>query len=373
MKAPSAQAILAFVLFPLFASMARAQEPSIDRLLSKLPPPEKIVKPQIVRRGEMADPVMRDPLVAQITSALRSRGSIGRAVKFSHDLTAKYPQSAAALCVRGLVAVDAREFGDAATSFRGAIALRPNFTSAHLGLAEMEGSQNHYAAAIPHLQRYVQIEPDAVVGWYALSDCALRTGRKADAVTYARRAAALAGSNVFVWIQLARAEKAAGHSEETLRAIAKAAEISPDSAEMLAVVGLSYINLGQIRQAIPPLARAARLAPNNFLLEAQLGFCLQSVGQVDDGIAHLKAGARLAPNYPPVWEHLGLAYQKKGLHRDAVKAFERAAKIMPTYRPTWQHLAEEYRAVGDAAGAEKAAGRARALPAGRPMPMMTRS
>ncbi len=46
-------------------------DPSIDRLLSKLPPPEKLVKRPVERALDASDPAMRDPLVKSIAGALR--------------------------------------------------------------------------------------------------------------------------------------------------------------------------------------------------------------------------------------------------------------------------------------------------------------
>src|SRR5207253_10689815 len=63
---------------------------------------------------------------------------------------------------------------------------KPQLTLAHFGLALIEGKQNHFAAAMPHLRRVIEIDPKAAGAYYALSDCALRTGRKQESVEYAR-------------------------------------------------------------------------------------------------------------------------------------------------------------------------------------------
>ncbi len=336
-----------------FAPELRAQDPSIDRLLSKLPPPEKLVKRPVERALDASDPAMRDPLVKSIGAALSAQNP-GRALSFARQLTTRYPRNAAALTLRGMIAIIARQVSDASSSFHEAIAIQPKLSTAHFGLALVEAVQNRFGAAIPHLQRFVQLEPNAGAGWLA------------------RRATAVMPSAVGSWIALARAEKAAGNTDGTLRAVQKAADLSPDSAAMLTIIGYSYIDLNRIPQAVPPLTRAAKLAQRDFLVRSQLGYCLESVGQVDAGISHLEAGAKLAPNYGPVWEHLGVAYQKKGRHRDAVKAFEKATKIMPSYRISWQHLAESYRAAGDMAKADRASATARAIPAGGAMPVAQR-
>ncbi|HSH37190.1 MAG TPA: tetratricopeptide repeat protein, partial [Chthoniobacterales bacterium] len=252
------------------ASLARAQQtdPSIDRLLSKLPPPEKIVKPAPERAMQSADPAGRDPLVGGIFAAVKA-GNGSRAHALARQLTERHPRSAGAFVLRGVIASALRQFGDARISYKTASTLQPNLSAAHLGLAQVEGMQGRPAGAIPHLQRYVQMEPKAAVGWFALSDCALRVGRKSESVTYARKATALAPSDALTWVQLARAERAVGNNEGTLTALSRAADVSPDSGVMLATVGYTYINLNRISQAIPPLMRAARLMPDDGLVHAQ--------------------------------------------------------------------------------------------------------
>ena len=353
------------ILATLIAPMASAQDPSIERLLKKLPPPEKLVKPSVARAIDQPDPALRDPLVSQIASAAQSN-NLGRALELARKLSAKHPKSAGAECLRGMLALIARQYGEATTAFRSSTSIQPGFALSHFGLAGVAVAQGRYGAAVPHLRTLTRLEPKYFFGWMALSECAIRSGHKQEGVETARRATALAPSAPDAWLQLARAENARGNAEASLIALNRGAEVSPDNAAIMATVGFGYINLNRIPQAIPPLQRAARLAPKDFLVHAQLGYCLQATGQLDAAIRHLRLGASLAPkSYGPVWDHLGVAYQKKGLHRDAVKAFEHATQIMPNYRLAWQHLAEEYRALGQMAEANRAAARAQSLP-GRP-------
>ena len=339
-----------------------AQDASIDQLLKRLPPPEKLVKPSVQRAVEQPDPALRDSMANDILTVWRN-GSIPRALELSRTLVKRYPRSAGAQCLRGVLALDLHQYGEAAAAFRQSIALRPGFALSHFGLAVVEAVQGRFSSAMPHLLQLARLEPNSPVVWEALSDCAQRLGRREESLTYARRATTVAPARISTWLQLARAENALGHTDGTLSALTRAAEVSPDSATILSLVGFSYINLNRIPQAIPPLLRAAQLAPKDFLVQSQLGYCLQATGQLDAGITHLRLGANLAPkNYGPVWDHLGVAYQKKGLHADAAKAFERATQIMPGYRLSWQHLAAEYRALGRVADATRATARAQSLP-----------
>jgi hypothetical protein len=49
------------------------QDVSVDKLLNKLPPPEKLAKPPVERALQQPDPAIKDPLVGQIVRSLSAR------------------------------------------------------------------------------------------------------------------------------------------------------------------------------------------------------------------------------------------------------------------------------------------------------------
>lgn len=208
---------------------ATAQDPSIDKLLSKLPPPKKLVKSPVQRALQTPDPILRNPLAKAIIQALSARNP-SRALSLSHQLTDRYPKNVLAFCLRGAIGFGLRQFGDASFAFRNAIVIQPKSSLAHFGLGIVEAAQGHFGAAMPQFQKVAELEPKSFVGWICLSGCAQRLGRRQESVEYAKRATALAPSVVATWLQLARAEKEAGNKSGTLTAISKAAELSPDSA-----------------------------------------------------------------------------------------------------------------------------------------------
>src|ERR1051326_9116727 len=210
------------------SGVARAQDPSIDGLLKKLPPPEKLVKPSVQRAIRKTDPAVNDPLAGQVFLALNSNNG-NRALELSRKLAAAHPNSGAAHCLEGLVAILMNQLGEASTALHRSEKLEPNFAMTQLGLGSVEAMQQHFAAAIPHWKKLTQLEPKYLFGWEALSDCCLRVGRKQEAAEAARKAAAIAPSSASAWLQLARTEREIGNTEAALRALTHGAEVSPDS------------------------------------------------------------------------------------------------------------------------------------------------
>lgn len=184
---------IAILLGLVLGSAAFAQDAAIDKLLNKLPPPEKLLKPQVQRTLQQQDPAFRDPLGQQTVSAISKR-DFRRAMNFSRKLTERYPHSAPAYCLRGSLACSLRQYKEASSSFHTAAGIQPRSAEAHFGLGLVEGAQGHFAAALPHLQRCAELEPDSFIPYVFLSDCAQSVGHKEESRRYAKKATELAPS-----------------------------------------------------------------------------------------------------------------------------------------------------------------------------------
>jgi tetratricopeptide (TPR) repeat protein len=190
--------------------VASAADPSIDRLLGKLPAPEKFV-----------DPARNDPLAKQMFAAAKAQ-NFGIALESSRRLANKYPRSLGAQAYHGLLAIALRRFPEATAAYRKALSIRPDFSPAYIGLALAEAAQNHYREALSNFQRITKVAPKADVGWIGSSACAEKLGMHQDSLTYARRATIVAPTSAGAWYQLAREEGLFGDKQAAGKALARA-------------------------------------------------------------------------------------------------------------------------------------------------------
>ena len=197
----------------LAATRASAADPSIDRLLNKLPAPEKFV-----------DPAQNDPLAKQMLAALKAK-NLGTALDASRRLANKYPKSLGAQVVHGLIALGVRQFAEASAAYRKALAIRSGFPVAYLGIALAEASQGHFRVALSNFQQITRIAPKADIGWIGSSACAEKLGMRQESLNYARRATALAPSSPGAWYQLAREEGLFGDKQAAAKALAHANQL----------------------------------------------------------------------------------------------------------------------------------------------------
>jgi tetratricopeptide (TPR) repeat protein len=194
-----------------------AQDPSIDRLLGKLPPPEKFV-----------DNAAKDPLVKQIEAAAKAK-NLGAALEASRQLARRYPKSLGAQMIHGTLALSLRRFPEALGAYRKARSIQPDFPAAYVGLGVAEASQQNFRAALSHFQQVTRLAPQAEVGWGGSSACAEKLGRLRESLEYARRATAVAPSSATAWYQLAREEGLSGNKQASDKALARANQLQRKS------------------------------------------------------------------------------------------------------------------------------------------------
>ena|SRR5689334_20072932 len=192
-----------------------AQNASVDQLIKKLPPPEKVGK---------TDPAGRDPLAKQIAASAKAM-NFGNAYALSQKLVAKYPQSAGAEALQGQLALAMRRYSEAASAFHKAISLQPDFAFAHLGLALTDLSQQRFKAAMTDFGQVTHILPNNEIGWIGLSVCSEKLGRKKESLDYARRSTSVAPSSFAAWQQLAREEGVSGNQQAAAKAMNRANEL----------------------------------------------------------------------------------------------------------------------------------------------------
>lgn len=211
---------VAIVLSLVRPDACAAADSEIDRLLKKLPPPEKLVKvnERVVR---VSDPALRDPLVKQIEAAAKARQS-KRALELARQLATRYPSSATAHYYAGYFASGERQLAEASAAFRRALAIQPQLVLCHLSLSFVEWRQGHYKVALHHMRQVTKLEPRAAAGWAVLSMCAEMTGQWQESVMAARRLVVLEPRQTAAWVRLAMAEKNVGNYHAAVQAMDRA-------------------------------------------------------------------------------------------------------------------------------------------------------
>ena len=205
------------VLLAFGICSAQSADEAIDRLINKLPPPQKFV-----------DPAINDPLAKQINPAIKAH-NYGVALDLSRKLAARYPKSVGAQMVHGLLAMSLREFREASDAYHKALSIRPDFPFAFVGLGIVNAAQNRFSAALSNFQQVTRTAPQLDVGWVYASVCAEKLGRRRESLEYARRATVAAPSSAGAWLQAAREENLAGNVQAAKAAMARAGQVQREA------------------------------------------------------------------------------------------------------------------------------------------------
>src|ERR1700722_19248133 len=109
--------------------VAQSAQESIDSLLNKLPPPNKLVKPHVQQALE--DPAVKDPLADRAIAA-EARGDFGTGLTLGRQLAQKDPKSAFAHLFHGATAIDAERWPEAEQALQASITIDAGHGVSHL-------------------------------------------------------------------------------------------------------------------------------------------------------------------------------------------------------------------------------------------------
>jgi len=269
-----------------------AEDASIDRLLGKLPPPEKIIKPSAQAQAKQQDPALNDPLLVDIF-VLANMGKVSDARFYSRKLSEKYPGSEAALILWGECAYRLRYYDEAAGVFRRATAVAPHDGYTWLYLAKAENALGHIGTALTAMAKAAEISPN---------DGEL---------------AAVLGFN---YINLNKVPQA-------ISPLQRAAKLLPQDYLVQSQLGYCLLVTGQTNAAIGPLQRGATLNSKYGPVWEHLGVAYKKQGRHGDAVVALENATRLLPSSSLAWKHLADVYQATGRTADAQRAAARAQKL----------------------------------------------
>ena len=204
--------------------------------------------------------------------------------------------------------------------------LSPGSFAAHHQLGEFYIQQRRLAAAIPHLEKALAIDPSHDVNAYDLAVAYLQAGRFSDARALVRRRLA-ATETAELRNLLGDTEEAEGNLLAAAEEYQKAAHMDPTE-ENLFDWGNNLLQLRAYEPATDVLAEAVRRHPRSARLKVALGIALYSRGQYEDAIRSFCAAADLDPRDERPYLFLGEMY---GVSADlAPEVTKRLARFVAT-------------------------------------------
>lgn len=232
-----------------------------------------------------------------------------------------------------------RMYRDVFTLYRTTLARNPACWMAHNNLAEALTAAGKPGEAIPHLERALQLKPDAAEVENNLGDDLRRLGRAAEAIPHLERALLLQPRFAEARNNLGVALVALGRLQEGKAAFAEAVRLKPDFALARFNLGLACANAGELPAAVSHFREAVRLQPNYAEAELNLGIGLLLTEGFSAALPHFERALHLDPHSADAHQTVGRAFAQAGRREEAVAAYRESLRLNPANPDVHYHLA----------------------------------
>ncbi len=204
---------------------------------------------------------------------------------------------------------------------------------------------NQHEAAIEHIRRAIDLNPNATAFHANLGAAYQKLKRFDEAAACYRRALELNPNNAEAHNNLGVAFQSQGDLLAAEACFRRALTHKADYAESLSNLGTVLQALGKPAEALAAQQRAAHLKPGYAEAHHGIGAALQAQGRLDEALACYRRALELKPDFADAHVSLGNALTEQGRPDEAVPCFRRAVELMPDHAAalgflvhTLQHL-----------------------------------
>ncbi|GAB4304931.1 MAG: hypothetical protein Fur0025_46890 [Oscillatoriaceae cyanobacterium] len=250
------------------------------------------------------------------------------------------------------------DLGAAESSYRQAIAYRPNWAIAYYNLAVVLDASGRLEAAESTYRQAISLQPDYVKAYSNLGCVLVKLDKLEEAIEVYQKALAIDSNWATLYNNLGQTLQAQGKPREALSAYTQAIRLQPD---ML----LPYYNAGKIWQgegihssAVEYFQRCIQLDPNYLVAYAECGYSLMAQRQLEAAMACFQKAIFLQPAFVTAYCHrfLETLPQQSGqnpetdeldLAKIACARFLQALQQSPTPPEVYAHLWQTYVHLGN--------------------------
>jgi Flp pilus assembly protein TadD/2-polyprenyl-3-methyl-5-hydroxy-6-metoxy-1,4-benzoquinol methylase len=298
-----------------------------------------------------------------LTEAVRlhQTGQLDQAAALYRKVLSVHPNSADALHLLGMIALQQGQAQTAAELIGKAVVLNDRHAPHHAHLALARQTLGDMEGAVAGYRRALALNPDDPDTYNNMGNALSALNRPENAVAAFRRALALQPGNAVVHNNLGTAQKSMGLWEEAEASFRKAAALQPGFAGAFVNLGNLYRDKDDLHGAERSYRHALTLAPRETAALCGLGLTLWQLGRHDEAMVNYQAVLAIDPAHPETLFNLAIARSKDGALEEAEALAVRALASRPGDTGILNHLASLRLARGDGAGAMEMIGRSLAV------------
>jgi tetratricopeptide (TPR) repeat protein len=266
-------------------------------------------------------------------SALDRDGRIQEALGYFRAAVALRPN--ASVAHNGLANVFRRlsRVDESIDHHRHALRLDPKFALAHSGLGLCLQAKDKLEEALDELRQALEIEPHLAEAHYAFGLVLYSADRPHEAISHYKQALGLDPQAALDPRMLGSTLPAKSRPDEPIDLFAESVRTDPKwSAGALNNIGHALREGGRVDEAIDYLKLAIRIDPTCAMAYNNLGLAVQMQHRVDEAIHHFQESIRLDPKSATrPHSNLGFALQSQGRLEEAIGHFQHAVKLDPKF------------------------------------------
>jgi Flp pilus assembly protein TadD len=179
-----------------------------------------------------------------------------------------------------------------------AIELRPNDARTHYLLGRALLGDGQAREAVPHLQRSLELRVDVPLAPYDLAVALQESGDSSRAAAVLRSAVIPADANAQVWIEFGKRAASVGAPDVAERFLRRAAQLAPDSPEAHGLLGVDLMELRRFDEAASEFEATVRLQPRNADTIAMLALAEAELHRDRSSWQHARRALELRPKHP---------------------------------------------------------------------------
>lgn len=279
--------------------------------------------------GNDASPLPASVVIFYIR-ALSASQQTELAIAKTQSALAAAPDNSTLHDTLGSLEAQRKDWDDAASQFKEAVRLDPNFAEAilHLGLALI--MQQKTSEAVQELTAAAELSPQSALVQVEFGKALIANGENAKAVSVLQRVLRLDPSSRDAKYQLALAFQASGQERQAIPFFQDVVAADPHNAPALTNLGVALVQTGKSKDAIPLYQRALKETPADPLVHQDLGVAYLQESDLDDAVGEFRTGLQLAPEVYELHYDLGLALKLKDDIAAAASELELAARLNPS-------------------------------------------
>ncbi len=252
----------------------------------------------------------------------------------------------------GLADYYLHDYSAAITNLKRAETYRSDFADLYYYLG-LSYRATRDGAAIPSLQRAIQLAPRHAGAWCALSEELARRREFSSAIGLLQRYVKTEPYEALPRLLLGQAYYNHAEFNRALEAFQAAATLPGLQARAWYSIGATYLAMNNRAVARQWMERSLTVNPENPLTECRLGEIALAENYLDQAQAHFERSLALYSGYAAAHFGLGAVLEAKGNRARAIREYERGLQLDPENRGARYRLALIYQRAGQSIAARR--------------------